>query len=86
MRSVVMELAGQQGRPVQQMAVSPDDLAQAEEVFLTNSLIGIRPVRSIEERNYRVGPVTRELQIALAGLTAEGTDWMSDDMRGGADD
>lgn len=86
MRSVVMELAGQLGQPLQHMAVSADDLAQAEEVFLTNSLIGIWPVRRIDAMDYPVGPLTRELQTALAGLTEEGVDWMSDEMKGGPDD
>jgi 4-amino-4-deoxychorismate lyase len=86
MRSVVMEQARQLGLPVQAMAVSPDDLAQADEVFLTNSLIGIWPVRRIDARDYSVGPVTRQLQDALAGLTEEGTGWMSDDMPDGRND
>ena len=72
--------------PVQAMAVSPDDLAQADEVFLANSLIGIWPVRRIDARDYSVGPVTRQLQDALAALTEEGTGWMSDEMPGGHND
>jgi 4-amino-4-deoxychorismate lyase len=86
MRSIVLELAGQLGQLVQHMAVSADDLAQAEEVFLTNSLIGIWPVRQIDARDYPVGLVTRQLQTALAGLVEEGTDWMSDEIKGGPDD
>ena len=86
MRSVVMEQARALDLPVQAMAVSPDDLAQADEVFLANSLIGIWPVRRIDARDYSVGPVTRQLQDALAALTEEGTGWMSDEMPGGHND
>ena len=82
MRSVVMELAGQQGLPVQSMAISADGLAQADEVFLTNSLIGIWPVRRIDARAYPVGPVTRQLQVALGGQAEEGAEWISDEDTG----
>ena len=82
MRSVVMDLAGQLGLPVRTVNVAADELAQADEVFLTNSLIGIWPVRQIDTRDYAIGPVTRQLQTALAGLTEEGAEWRSDERQG----
>jgi 4-amino-4-deoxychorismate lyase len=73
MRSLVLDAARRLGHAVQVRRVTQDDLAQAEEVFLTNSLIGIWPVRSLdrqsEERGavmYTVGNITRELQTAIA--------------------
>jgi len=44
--------------------VRPVVLAQAEEVFLTNSVIGIVPLVAWEDRRWPVGPVTRRLQEA----------------------
>ena len=78
MRSVVMELAGQSGLAVHRQTVSRDQLVQADEVFLTNSLLGIWPVCRIDDRDYSAGPATRQLQTALAGLVEEGSGWVCD--------
>ena len=43
-----------------------DDLLTADECFLTNSLIGIWPIQSIEQHAMGVGPVTHELQTLLS--------------------
>jgi 4-amino-4-deoxychorismate lyase len=37
-------------------------LLEADEVFLTNSLIGLWPVARLGERRWAPGPVTRRLQ------------------------
>jgi 4-amino-4-deoxychorismate lyase len=81
MRSVVMELAERSGLPVQVATVRREELAESAEVFLCNSLIGIWPVRCIDDRDYAVGPVTRQLQSALAGLAEQGTAWLSDEIQ-----
>ena len=39
-------------------------LLQADEVFLTNSLLGLWPVKSLSAQQFAVGPVTRQLQQA----------------------
>jgi 4-amino-4-deoxychorismate lyase len=39
-----------------------DVLRDASEIFLSSSVRGILPVRSLGERNYAVGKITRELQ------------------------
>jgi 4-amino-4-deoxychorismate lyase len=38
-----------------------DDVVRADELFLTNSVIGIWPVSRLGDREYRVGPVTRRI-------------------------
>jgi 4-amino-4-deoxychorismate lyase len=38
------------------------DIAAADEIFLTNSLIGVWPVRQVDERAYAPGPVAARLQ------------------------
>ncbi len=42
------------------------DLDTAEEIFLTNALIGIRPVRTLEHRPFAPGALTQRLQESLA--------------------
>ena len=75
MRSVVLEQAGRLGIAT---AVKPLPLAevqQADELFLTNSLIGIWPVIELDNMAWQAGAVTRRLQECLANLETEGTAW-----------
>ncbi len=66
MRSIVLQSARRLDCRWQEQAVTRAALDTAAEVFLTNSQIGIWPVNRIDNRPYPVGPVTRELQAALA--------------------
>ncbi|ULQ46258.1 aminodeoxychorismate lyase [Flagellatimonas centrodinii] len=53
--------------PVHEVRVPASALSAAEEVFITNSLIGIWPVRQVDDHRYVApGPVTRRLMQALA--------------------
>ncbi len=66
MREAVMKLAKVEDVPCREGELDWPELADADEVFLTNSLIRIWPVRMIDElRGYPVGAVTRRLQGAL---------------------
>lgn len=47
--------------------ISPDMLAEADEVFTCSAIRGIVPVRSVDDLQFPVGPVTRELQAWLEG-------------------
>ncbi len=69
MRGMVLDLAGEIGIPITERRVEPDELARADELFVTNSLIGIRPIRQLDGRPFSIGPVTRRL---AAGLVASG--------------
>ena len=44
-----------------------DMLPEADEIFLSNTVRGIWPVRRIDHWEYRIGPVTREVQEWLDG-------------------
>ena len=45
--------------------VASEELEDCEEIFLTNSLIGIWPVIRLEDRQWAPGPVARRLQSLL---------------------
>ena len=68
MREVVGTLAARHHIEFDKRPLDPAGLNAAEEIFLTNALTGIRPVRELEGRVLRVGPVTRQLQELLAPL------------------
>jgi branched-chain amino acid aminotransferase len=60
-RRTVMALARARGITVVERAVEPEELADAEEVFLTGSAAEVTPVRQIGEHHYEVGPITRQM-------------------------
>jgi 4-amino-4-deoxychorismate lyase len=62
-RTCVMQLAaGCAGLAVQESQLSVDDVMAASEVFLTNSVIGLWPVRQFEDRHWSApGMVTQRL-------------------------
>lgn len=70
MRRTVLHAAGTVGIGVEECTLQAADVACAEELFLTNALIGIHPVRELDGRPFVPGPVTRRLQDALALLLA----------------
>jgi branched-chain amino acid aminotransferase len=60
-RRTVMDLARKRGYEVIERVIMPEDLADADEVFLTGTAAEVTPVGEIDEHNYQVGPITRQL-------------------------
>ena len=60
-RRTVMDLARKRGYEVVERVIMPEDLAHADEVFLTGTAAEVTPVGEIDEHNYQVGPITRQL-------------------------
>jgi len=71
MRGIVLDLAQQLGIETEIRAIPRDEMKSAAEIFLTNSVIGIWPVRELEGRDYRLGDVTRKLIEVLARLATD---------------
>jgi 4-amino-4-deoxychorismate lyase len=66
MRSVIIDLARQNGVETTIGSVTLNGALAAQELFVCNSLIGIWPVRAIDQhRDYSVGPLTRSIMTAL---------------------
>jgi 4-amino-4-deoxychorismate lyase len=66
MRAEVMAVAAAAGIRCEERLLDAQDLAHAQELFLTSALIGVRPVRELADRPLTPGPVTRLLQAQLA--------------------
>jgi 4-amino-4-deoxychorismate lyase len=64
-RERVLELLDARGVPCEVRDVAFVELARAEEIFLTNSVIGVWPVAHLEGRTLAAGPLTRSLQHAI---------------------
>ena len=68
LRGLIFELAAANDIACQEQRVTRDRLHNADEIFITNSLIGIWPVRAVEEQHFHPGPLTRRVQQALSNL------------------
>jgi 4-amino-4-deoxychorismate lyase len=74
MRRVVLREAGRAGIAAEECVSGAEDLATADELFLTNARIGIWPVRALDGRIMSPGPITRRLQQVMAPLLEEPVD------------
>jgi 4-amino-4-deoxychorismate lyase len=68
MRRVVLREAARAGITVRESALTLEDLAAAEEVFLTNARLGVWPVRELAGRTLAPGPVSARLGALLQPL------------------
>jgi len=75
MRTIILEQAERQGLEAWIASISREDLLQAEEVFLCNSLIGIWPVISIDETAFNIGNITLNLMKILPEKSDNDSGW-----------
>ena len=67
-RQAVLEIAAELGAPIVKQALAINDLLEADEVFLTNSVMDVMPVCHVEKKmigSGSPGPMTRQLSEAL---------------------
>ena len=60
-RRTVIDLARARGIGVIERAIMPDELASANEVFLTGTAAEVTPVGTIDETTFQVGEITRQM-------------------------
>jgi branched-chain amino acid aminotransferase len=60
-RQTVMDLAGRRGIEVIERAIMPDELDKAIEVFVTGTAAEVTPVGGIDDHEYTVGEITKQL-------------------------
>lgn len=65
MRAEVMAMARDLGISVDTAEIHPEELLQVDEIFMTNSLIGIWPVGHFLDRDFMPGELTQGLQSVL---------------------
>ncbi|MEN5151856.1 aminodeoxychorismate lyase [Pseudomonas orientalis] len=68
MRAEILDQAQALGVPVAVADISLEQLQQADEVFVCNSVYGIWPVRECAGMSWSVGPLTRKLQGIVRAL------------------
>lgn len=67
-RRTVIALAEEQGIPVHERALWPQDLAASEEVFVVGTAAEVTPVGRIDEHIFTPGQITRSLMDAYSAL------------------
>lgn len=65
MRRVVLESCGQLGLGAEETDLAPEALGAADELFVTNAVFGIWPVRELDGLSRRAGEVAGRLQQLL---------------------
>jgi len=60
-RRTVMDLARKRGIEVVERVIMPEEFAKTDEVFLTGTAAEVTPVGAIDDHNFQVGPVTRQM-------------------------
>jgi len=70
-RQTVIGLARGRGIEVIERHIEPKELADAQEVFLTGTAVEVTPVREIDEHQFQIGSITRQLVSDFDALTRE---------------
>ncbi|GAA1659101.1 hypothetical protein GCM10009830_00050 [Glycomyces endophyticus] len=71
-RAAVIGLAGEAGIAVVERRIAPEEVADADEVFLTGTAYEVQPVRSVDGAVFPVGEWTLALMDRYAALVREG--------------
>ncbi len=69
LRAGLMHWMAAAGNPVREVDLYPETLATADEVFLTNAVFGVWPVRCWDGNPFTVGAAVRQAQDYLKHLT-----------------
>jgi 4-amino-4-deoxychorismate lyase len=70
MRRVVLEHAARAGIEAVEADLVPADLHTCDELFMTNAVVGLKPVSQLDGVGFPVGPITREL-MQLIGARSD---------------
>jgi len=74
-RSLILELARSLKMDALESNISINQAQQADEVFISNSIIGIQPVHAIERHKLGKNPQTEKIQKAFLSKTKEISSW-----------
>jgi branched-chain amino acid aminotransferase len=79
-RGTVMQIARDLGYTVEERSMIRPELYLADEVFMTGTATEVAPVRSVDDQEIGVGPITLELQAAywdvVRGKNERYADWL----------
>lgn len=71
LKKIVSTLAKENGIQVIAKNISKQEVYDAHELFVTNSIIGIWPIKQLATQHYKIGTMTRQLQALWVALQQE---------------
>lgn len=74
-RAVILDLATLLGIKVKVDALSVEELGQADEVFISNSIIGIQSISQIGDIGFGESPITKKIKDAFKEKIEESNSW-----------
>jgi branched-chain amino acid aminotransferase len=79
-RNAITEIAQDLGYRVEEVQLIRSDLYLADEVFMTGTAAEVTPIRSVDDREIGVGPITLEIQRTyldvVRGMNDRWSDWL----------
>lgn len=73
-RNIIISLAKKNQVPVTEKTLCKQDLHNADELFITNSIIGIWPIKQLGEQHYKIGSVTNTFQTLFLAFKQRNID------------
>ena len=70
-RGLVINIAMKNDLPITEKNIDEDELLNADEIFVCNSIIGIWPVKRLNNRQFKVGEISKKIQLWLQALQDE---------------
>jgi len=77
MRGLVLESAALLGLTVEEERILPEEAHNADEIFLTNSIIGVWPVTLLDGKKFSVGNITRLLTRRIDDMVTQELEFRS---------
>lgn len=68
-RATVFEMAEAAGLTLKEVRIMPDELLEADEIFITGTAVEVTPIGRIDETLFNVGPITRQMMSAYTERT-----------------
>lgn len=68
-RRTVLDLARKRDYEIVERRIRPEELRNAQEMFVTGTAAELTAVRAVDDLNFQVGPVTRQLQSDFHAAT-----------------
>ena len=71
LRNILISLAKQKQMKLIEKRISKEELLSADELFVTNSIIGIWPIKQVETQHFKIGSITHKLQSLFSTFKHE---------------
>lgn len=71
-RQVIIDLCSAHAIPLQQKVMSKECVLAADELFVTNSVLGIWPITQLQDCSYQVGELTQRLMHYYCAYKSQG--------------